>query len=160
MKRKIMRLALIIANKIRKFYWKIARPTRYGVKALIIHPQNSQQILLVRQSYGDTRRYTLPGGGYAPTRETPEIALRREIKEETGIDLVSPLLHLVNIVSEAEGKKDNLSIMKATATSETVILNSELNDFIWVNMDLQNLPKSMLVSNFVREAINAASRNA
>ena len=56
-----------------------------GVFALIVV---RKQIVLVRHAYG-TQGLSLPGGGLA-TGETPDIAIRREVFEETGIDV--PLL--------------------------------------------------------------------
>jgi hypothetical protein len=52
-----------------QLWWRIRRPTTFGVKALIRHPDG--RFLVVRHSYADTRRWALPGGGYKPARETP-----------------------------------------------------------------------------------------
>ena len=43
------------------------------------------EVLLVRQSYGDTKGLLIIPGGYLSKDEMPNIALEREILEETGI---------------------------------------------------------------------------
>ncbi|GIF70448.1 hypothetical protein Ais01nite_84830 [Asanoa ishikariensis] len=70
-------LAFKLLHRMRSVYWRIAKPTTYGVKALIIHPADTDRVLLVQHSYGDTSLWSLPGGGYKPARETPEEAARR-----------------------------------------------------------------------------------
>jgi 8-oxo-dGTP pyrophosphatase MutT (NUDIX family) len=44
------------------------------------------RVLLVRHTYGDRRRWELPGGWMHPD-EAPEAAARREVAEELGIDV-------------------------------------------------------------------------
>lgn len=63
----------------------LQRPSVYG---LVIH---DQQILVAKTSY--TKRYVLPGGG-VQKGEALDLALIREIREETGIVVqVGPFLH-------------------------------------------------------------------
>ena len=63
----------------------IGRRSHLGVAAVVFDPQG--QVLLVRQSYGH-RGWDLPGGGREP-RESLEDALRRELREEIGIEIAS-----------------------------------------------------------------------
>jgi len=58
-----------------------------GVKALLT---DGERVLLVQHTYGP-RRWELPGGG-AHRRETPLEAVRREIREELGVELDEPAL--------------------------------------------------------------------
>lgn len=69
------------------------RPSCYGI---VIH---EDKILLTKQ-YG---RYEVPGGG-VDLGENPEETVVREIKEETGIDVVNPRLvkHLTSFFSHQE----------------------------------------------------------
>lgn len=46
-------MAFRLLHRIRGVYWRIAKPTTYGVKALIVHPVDAGRVLLVRHSYGD-----------------------------------------------------------------------------------------------------------
>lgn len=77
------RLALRLAHRARKRWWKLSRKTRSGVT--IIALDKSHRILLVRHSYG-SGMWTLPGGGLG-SGENPEACARREMREELGCEL-------------------------------------------------------------------------
>ena len=59
--------------------WKLLRPRTRGVKLMAFNGRG--QILLIRNSYGATKLFVLPGGGVRPW-EQPATALRREMWEE------------------------------------------------------------------------------
>jgi 8-oxo-dGTP pyrophosphatase MutT (NUDIX family) len=44
------------------------------------------RVVFVRHTYGDRRSWEVPGGGLR-RREDPEVAVRREMREELGIEL-------------------------------------------------------------------------
>jgi 8-oxo-dGTP pyrophosphatase MutT (NUDIX family) len=44
------------------------------------------RVVFVRHTYGDRRAWELPGGGLR-RREDPEVAVRREMREELGVEL-------------------------------------------------------------------------
>lgn len=79
---KIKRIIYILSLPIRRFYWFIFRPKTFGVKCLI---ECNGKFFLMKNSYGGNY-WTFPGGGIK-RNESPEEAVRREIKEETGIIL-------------------------------------------------------------------------
>lgn len=60
----------------------VRAPRGSGAKALVVC---DGRVLLVRHSYGP-RRWELPGGG-ARRREHPHEALRRELREELGLEV-------------------------------------------------------------------------
>lgn len=82
------RLALRIAHRIRRHWWRIRKPTIRGCRVLGIDPQG--RVLLVRHSYGSPN-WMPPGGGVKPA-EDPLIAATREFGEEIGIPLIAPRL--------------------------------------------------------------------
>src|SRR5580700_2111115 len=65
-----------------KCYWFIFRPKTQGVKCLILC---NDEVVLIRHTYGKSV-WTLPGGGFKKG-ETKEVAVKREIKEELGLDI-------------------------------------------------------------------------
>lgn len=82
--------------------WRKLQPTTVGVKAIVTDPEG--RVLLVRTRY--QRFWTLPGGG-VHTRETPEDAAARELREETGIRVDAADLRQVGVLTNAlEGKSD------------------------------------------------------
>ena len=87
-----MRLRLIHAGyKLAWLMLWLTAPLHHGrgrgVKAVLTH---HGAVLLVQHTYGP-RRWELPGGGLR-RRETPLDGVRREVREELGIDLAEPAL--------------------------------------------------------------------
>jgi ADP-ribose pyrophosphatase YjhB (NUDIX family) len=70
-------------------YWRLTRSQTLGVQGVVIEAETN--VLLVRHSY--VRGWHLPGGG-VERHENLEQALRREIFEESGIEIRGkPALH-------------------------------------------------------------------
>jgi 8-oxo-dGTP pyrophosphatase MutT (NUDIX family) len=76
------RAAYRIASALRHGYWFVVRPQTSGVKCVIVH---DGRWLMVRHTYGD-RGWTFPGGG-VHRGESVDAAVRREVREEVGIEL-------------------------------------------------------------------------
>lgn len=84
----VHRVALRLAHRIRRRWWRLRKPVLQGCRVLGIDP--SGRVLLVRHSYGSAN-WMPPGGGVKPG-EDPLIAAAREFREEIGIDLMTPYL--------------------------------------------------------------------
>lgn len=61
----------------------LGRRSRLGAAAVIF--EGAVRVLLVRHSYG-LRNWELPGGGRKP-HESVDAAVRREVREETGLEV-------------------------------------------------------------------------
>jgi ADP-ribose pyrophosphatase YjhB (NUDIX family) len=115
-------------------WWRVRRPTTFGVKALLLHPDGSGKFLTVRHSYADSQRWALPGGGYKPSRETPKEAASREIAEELDLKVSSSeFVVLDTVTTTLEAKRDTLTILTATAPTSDYSLSPELAEARWVN---------------------------
>ena len=112
-----------------QLWWRIRRPTTFGVKALLRLPDG--RFLVVRHSYADTRRWALPGGGYKPSRETPAQAAAREVREELGLTVPEEPV-LTTVVTTLEGKHDTLTILTAVASTDALRLSPEIAEARWV----------------------------
>jgi 8-oxo-dGTP pyrophosphatase MutT (NUDIX family) len=89
---------------LRRLRWR----TR-GVKVMLFN--HREELLLVRNGYGRTHLYVLPGGGIRPF-ESPAAAAAREVREEVGIR-VERLAARSTHFSEAEGKRDTIHLFTA-----------------------------------------------
>jgi 8-oxo-dGTP pyrophosphatase MutT (NUDIX family) len=105
-------------NRLLQFAWSLRRRlvgllrlrTR-GVKIMLFNAEG--ELLLIRNNYGDTNAFVLPGGGVG-LGEEPIAAAARELREETGI--ASARLRLLGeYESRAEGKRDSVSLFHGSS---------------------------------------------
>jgi len=72
----------------------VRRPDTRGVKCVVRDADG--RVVFVRHTYGDRRSWEIPGGNLRRS-EDPEVAVRREMREELGIELAG-----VRAVGEVE----------------------------------------------------------
>jgi 8-oxo-dGTP pyrophosphatase MutT (NUDIX family) len=73
-------------------------------------------LLLIRNTYGQTHLFVLPGGGVHPF-ERPEAAAAREVREEVGC-AVDGLAFVATYRSSFEGKSDTVHLYRAGVSGE------------------------------------------
>lgn len=91
-----------------KWAWRTFRPRTRGVKIMLFDPAGD--LLLIRNAYGRTDQFVLPGGGTRPF-ETPAAAAKREVKEELGLEVLRLKLRSRHF-SSAEGKRDQIHLFE------------------------------------------------
>jgi len=111
---------------------KYPEPT---VGALIFDPEG--KVLLIKShKWGD--RYVIPGG-HIELGEKIEDALRREIKEETGLDICDIEFFFLHefIFDKTFHKKRHFLFLDhiCNTTSTQVSLDQEGQEYVWVNPD-------------------------
>lgn len=107
-----------------------------GVKVMLFNPAG--ELLLIRNSYGNRAMFVLPGGGIG-RGETPAQAAAREIKEEIG--LAADDLEPIGVYqSAAEGKRDTISLYKASARGNPAPASIEIEEARYFPLD--GLPDS------------------
>jgi 8-oxo-dGTP pyrophosphatase MutT (NUDIX family) len=127
----------------------------FGVKVLIIHPDEPAKCLIVRHSYGDSARWGLPGGAYKPQRETAEQAGVREVGEELGLTIAGSPLLLTTATTTLEGKHDTLTIVMGTPISASFVRSPEVAEARWVRACPEAMPEGEPVSRWLRLALSA-----
>jgi 8-oxo-dGTP pyrophosphatase MutT (NUDIX family) len=149
---------LRVGGRCLRIWWKIRKPTTFGVKVLLIHPDDPAQCLIVRHSYSDSARWGLPGGAYRPGRETPQQAGVREVNEELGLTITDVPAVLETARTTLEGKRDTLTIVQATPVSASFVGSPEIAEARWVRADMAAMPAGEPVSRWLEMALSA--RNA
>ncbi|HYN20832.1 MAG TPA: NUDIX domain-containing protein [Thermoanaerobaculia bacterium] len=109
-----MKRALDVLYRLRKRLRRLFRPRTLGVKVMLFNA--SGELVLIRNTYGRTDLFVLPGGG-VKRFEAPEQAAVREIGEELGCR-VDNLAFLSTHESAAEGRSDTVHLFKAIADGE------------------------------------------
>jgi len=104
-----MRAIIQSAYILRREVLRLLRLRTTGVKVMLFN--DADELLLIRNAYGDSGQYLLPGGGVSRD-ESPAAAAIREVREEIGIELdrVEPVW---TFESNAEGKRDTIHLFKA-----------------------------------------------
>ena len=111
-----------IAYWLQRKLWRLVRPSTTGVKVLLFDPDGT--IALIRNAYGRSDLYVLPGGGVR-LFERPQVAAVREIQEELGLEAIEVVLRSVHH-SSAEGKRDTIYLFTATARGDLSIDRKEV----------------------------------
>jgi nucleoside triphosphatase len=128
------------------------------VGALVVNEK--EEILLVR-SYKWGTRYTVPGG-HIELGERSEMAVKREIKEEVGLDVEPVKLLLVQeaVYPEDYIKHEHyifLDYLCRTNSSRVTLDGKEIQEYVWttpsdaVQLNLESFTRN-LVEAYLRDA--------
>ena len=121
-----------------KIYWFIFRPKTKGVICLIL---SGDELLLIRHTYGHSA-WTLSGGGLNKN-ESKEEAVKREVKEELGLDITPE--YIGEFTHHPDYKIDTVSCFVARIEKiEPKIDHLEIKDAKWWHID--NLPEDHSLS--------------
>jgi ADP-ribose pyrophosphatase YjhB (NUDIX family) len=137
-----------------RMWWRFRKPTTFGVKVLLMHPDNPAQCLIVRHSYADSARWALPGGAYKPERESAQCAGIRETFEELGLCIREDPAVLKTVTTSLEGKRDALTILQATPETASFVLSPEIAEARWVEADMSAMPKGEPLSRWLAHALS------
>jgi len=106
-----MSMIMQIGWRLRRFAFRLFKVRTRGAKAMVFNGEG--ELLLIRNSYGRSHLWVLPGGGIG-RRESPQDAAAREVKEETGLAVRE--LRLLSVhANEGEGKRDTIHLFAARA---------------------------------------------
>ena len=126
-----MNRALNAIYRFQKLLWRVFRPHTQGVKVMLFN-ENSD-IILIRNSYGQSDQFVLPGGGIRPW-EDPATAARREISEELGLE-VHDLTLVSKFSSAAEGKRDTIHLFEAQISGDPTTDRFEVEEAAVFSLD-------------------------
>ena len=133
-------------------WWAVRRPTTHGALVALWH---DDEMLLIRSSYRKT--FSLPGG-YVKRGEDPRAAASRELREETGVDVVpSRLAHAWHGVHRFENRNDTLDIFELSVEQRpSVPVNNR--EIVWAGWKTASGVRAMNVVPHVRDYLDASGR--
>jgi ADP-ribose pyrophosphatase YjhB (NUDIX family) len=100
-------------RRVLHVYWRFARATTLGVRALVI--DEAGRIFLVKHSY--VSGWHLPGGGVEPG-ETLTEALARELREEGNIQMTAPPQFHGMFFNRRASRRDHVALFVVRAFSQ------------------------------------------
>jgi ADP-ribose pyrophosphatase YjhB (NUDIX family) len=102
---------------------------KFTVSAAGIVFNDKGEILLLDHTLRPHSGWGMPGG-FVNAYEQPEAAFRRELKEETGLDLRNVSLYRCRTI-----KKHIEIIFLATAVGEAKVKSREIHNLMWASLD-------------------------
>lgn len=133
-----------VGYPIARVVWFFTRPTTHGVRCLLV---NNGKVLLITHTYGSVLKTTVGGG--INKRETPQEAVLREVREETGIVLHSAT-EVGTVLYTKEYKIDTIHVFIAeTKTTELTLDRSEIKEAAWYPLDTIPTDVSPLFNQFL-----------
>ena len=147
-----MRVLMQIAHRTRAALLRRLGLRSRGVKVMVFNGRG--ELLLIRNSYGRTDLYLLPGGGVG-WFETPEAAAMREVKEEVGLD-IHGLARVSTHFSTHEGKGDTIHLFRAGCDAEPEPDGLEVEEARFVRLD--DLPENVSPATLRRIAEHGGRR--
>ena len=129
--RALARLGLRVAYPSLRLYWFLAGTQIHGVQCVI---SRDEEVLLVRHTYGDRRRWELPGGA-VKRNERPRDAAAREVREELGIE-VREWRSLGEVNVHADGRRGTLCCFATRVDGlDPRIDEVEIEELAWFHRD-------------------------
>ena len=120
-----------------------------SVAAIITHDRG--EVLLLNHVIRPLSGWGIPGG-FIDAGEQPEAALRREIREETGIELRDVSLHRVRTL-----KRHVEILFRAVAVGEPTVRSREISELGWFDPDdipsEMNLDQQFLIHKVLRPEV-------
>lgn len=127
---------LKIVQPLRRFYWWLVRPETRGVRAILVNTEGN--ILLVWHTYQGG--WFLPGGKISG-HESDQDALRRELREELGVETFVCFEKLGEYTNSYEYKKDTIAVFVLKNFTQTRKKHFEIEEQQF--FDPQNLPEGV-----------------
>ena len=119
---------------VKKSEFEFTDNFRFLQKAVIFHP-TEKKILTIKRSPTDFSRantWDIPGG-HVTYGESHEDSLRREIREETGMEVGSLApFHVISEYDKAQPMYYLWIVYQTAASTDQITLSHEHTDFRWV----------------------------
>ena len=125
-----------VPKALKRWTVRLSHP-RFGVTAGAIVYDNRGRVLLLKHRFRPGSGWGMPGG-FMEAGEQPEAALRRELREEIGLEIEQPKLVLVRAFKKP---KQVEIVFSCQAAGNIDQLNFEIQKVAWFH--LEELPKEL-----------------
>ena len=111
------------AYRLLQIRWFLTRPRTFGVRAIVVTPENT--VVMLRHSY--VRGWYLPGGGLGPG-EDPRTAILRELREEIGLEDFGAIRQLWSYEHRPDYKHDRVDVFLVEGARYRWVPSIEIED--------------------------------
>jgi 8-oxo-dGTP diphosphatase len=132
----LVRVGYRVAYRLARIWWFVARPDTHGVKGILL---DGDRVLLVRHTYGDRGRWDVPGG-HAHSKEPPAEAVRREMREELGIDAAWDAVGSIKARTDHKVERVHCFVAERSGSGELVLARGEIAEAQWFARDALPAP--------------------
>ena len=146
--------AIQFLYRCRRLALRVLHLKTRGVKVMVFNAAG--ELLLIRNAYGRSHLFVLPGGGLG-WRESPAEAAAREVREETAV-AVERLTPVSTHLSQAEGKRDTIHLFAAATTDMPEADGVEVEEACFFPLDA--LPQNVSAATLRRIAEYRGERPA
>ena len=128
----LVRVGYRVAYRIAQVLWFVLRPDTHGVKGML---RDGDRVLLVRHTYGDRRRWDVPGG-HAHAGEPPAEAVVREMQEELGIVAAWELVGSIGATTDHKHEHVHCFVARCSpGDGQLVLARGEIAEAQWFQLD-------------------------
>ena len=142
-----------VPGKLRRWTMRLSHP-RFAVTAGAVITDNQGRVLLLKHRFRPGTGWGMPGG-FMQEGEQPEEALRRELREEVGLE-VEKLELLITRAFKVPRQVE--IVFTARAIGDTNELNFEIQKAAWFSLNElpRELPKDQAL--IIKRALNDGAR--
>jgi 8-oxo-dGTP diphosphatase len=126
----LVRAGYRVAYRVAQVLWFVLRPDMHGVKGIL---RDDDRVLLVRHTYGDRGRWEVPGG-HARSGEPPLDAVRREMREELGIEVAWEAVGSLGAYTDHKAERVHCFVAPRPQ-GELVLAPGEILEAQWFALD-------------------------
>jgi ADP-ribose pyrophosphatase YjhB (NUDIX family) len=132
----IVRLGYRVAYRLAQVWWFVARPDVHGVKGIL---RDGDSVLLVRHTYGDRLRWDIPGG-HAHAGEPAPAAVRREMREELGLDIAWERVGSLGAHTDHKLERVHCFVAQRPAGAQLELARGEIAEAQWFSLGAMPAP--------------------
>jgi 8-oxo-dGTP pyrophosphatase MutT (NUDIX family) len=146
------RVGLRLAYPPLRLFWFVARTKIHGVQCVI---ERDDEVLLVRHTYGDRRRWELPGGAIKRGEPARDAAVR-EVREELGV-VLTDWRELGDVAVHVDGRGGVLTCFATVVDGLAARIDEvELEELRWFARDALPARRGENVSEIVARAASGS----
>jgi ADP-ribose pyrophosphatase YjhB (NUDIX family) len=146
---RVLRAAYRAGYLVLRPWWFVVRPRTRGMKAVV---RRGEEVLLVRHTYARRGQWDLPGG-FVRADEEAEATLRRELREELGVEPGS-VTPIALAPSRFDHKREVIHVFAVDVTPGCAVTPSEaeIESVCWARHDALPEPATTFTRRMVARA--------